>query len=429
MQRLPSRFFTHSKWGTPAYVVPLKMKRMFLSAVALLALSSGLQAATRYVATNGSDGNPGSATAPLRTIQRGVDLSRPGDTVVVQDGTYGPEGHYTCGTICSQNGYAAPVTFTRSGTASAPLTVKAAHKWGAILDCRLPYGYSGNGTDGVQACDTYFDFQGTASYIVIQNFDITRGYWSGANVNGSSNHNIQFIGNHFHNIGNRHYAVPSGTESFGIEGVYAGTSTSTIRFDGNKFNNIGRLPTSGQSATDYNHDHGLYIYNGPYTITNNIFYANTAGWDIQISPGTHDTTITCNTFRGPNPNRDGLIVLWADNSHPNTDITIQNNVFYNGRNYAFDTWQAYEVGTLIDHNIVYGSPKGVIDASVVAGSLRVTNNRINTDPKFVNVGTNDYHLQAGSPAIDTGVSVMVICDFDGNPRPRGAGFDVGAYEY
>jgi hypothetical protein len=122
-------------------------------------------------------------------------------------------------------------------------------------------------------------------------------------------------------------------------------------------------------------------------------------------------------------------MLWADSSHPNADITIQNNVFYNGRNYAIDTWQAYEVGTLIDHNVVYGSPYGVIDTSVIAGSLRVTNNRINTDPKFVDLAANNYHLQAGSPAIDTGASVIVMADFDRNPRPQGAAFDVGAYEY
>jgi hypothetical protein len=405
------------------------MRRVAFSFVAVVLLSRSLHATTRYVATNGSDSNPGTSTAPLRTIQRGVDLSTPGDTVIVQDGTYGPEGHYTCGTICSQNGYAAPVTFTSSGTASAPITVKAANKWGAILDCGLPSGYSGDGTDGVQACDTYFDFQSAASYIVIQGFDITRGYWSGVFINGSYNHDIQVIGNHFHHIGNRHYTIPSGIESWGIEGSYAGTSTSNITYTGNVFNNIGRLPTSGQSSTDYNHDHGLYIYNGPYTITNNIFYANTAGWDIQISPGTHDTNISSNTFQGPNPNRDGLIVLWADSSHPNTNITIQNNIFYNGRNYAIDSWQAKEVNTLIDHNVVYGSPNGVIDTSVIGGSFNVTSNRINSDPMFVDVATNNYHLQGGSPAIDTGASVAVANDFDGAARPQGAGFDVGAYEY
>lgn len=400
------------------------LKYLSSTALALLLLSVSLHATTRYVATTGSDNNPGTASAPLRTIQRGVNLSRPGDTVAVQDGTYGPGGHYTCGTICSQDGYAAPVTFTLSGTSTAPITVKAVHKWKAVLDCQLPYGYSGDGTDGVRACDTYFDFQGTASYIVIQDFDITRGYWSGVFINGASNHDIQVIGNRFHDIGRRHYVVPAGTDSYGIEGSYAGTSTANIKYDGNVFHHIGRLPTSGQSSTDYDHDHGLYIYNGPYTITNNIFYSNAAGWDIQISPGTHDTAILENTFRGPNPNRDGLIVLWGGNIR----IRIQNNIFYGGRNYAIDSWEAYESGSIIDHNIVYGSPYGVIDRSVISGTLTLTNNRINCNPLFISPSTNDYHLQDASPAIDAGASVLVTHDFDGDVRPQGVAFDLGAYE-
>jgi hypothetical protein len=395
----------------------------------LLLLAVSATATTRYVAPNGSDANTGTALSALRTIQRGVNLSRPGDTVSVLNGRYGPEGHYTCGTECSQNGYAAPVVFYRSGTSSAPITVKAANQWGAILDCGLTYGYSGDGTDGIRACDTYFDFQGSASYIVIQGFDITRSYWSGVFINGTDNHDIQVIGNRFHDIGNRHYKVPLGTDSYGIEGSYAGTSTRNIKYDGNVFSNIGRLPTTGQSANDFNHDHGLYIYNGPYTITNNIFFANTAGWDIQISPGTHDAAILGNTFRGPNLHRDGLIILWADESHSNTNITIRDNIFFNGRNYAVDSYEAYEVSTLIDHNIVYGSPSGVIDSSSITGTMKVTNNRINTNPLFVSPGSNDYHLQIGSPAINTATPAPMAHDFDGNPRPIGTGYDVGAYEH
>src|ERR1019366_1414967 len=314
------------------------------------------------------------------------------------------------------------------GTATAPITLMAQNKWGAILDCQLPYGYAGDGTDGVQACDANIDFQGTASYITVKDFDITGAYWDGANVNGSDNHNIQFIGNHLHHIGNRHYVVPPGTSSYGIEGVFAGTASSNIVWDRNEFNNIGRLPTPGQTD-DYSHDHGIYIFKGPYTITNNIFYANTAGWGVQVSPGTHDTVITNNTFQGANPAQNGLIVLWGEIANPNTNITIQNNIFYGSRNYAIGAIQAYEAGTLIDHNIVYGSPSGVIDTSAVIGTLTLTNNRINTDPMFVGLTTDDFHLQAGSPAIDTGASVMVAADFDGNPRPLGAAFDLGAYEY
>jgi hypothetical protein len=414
-----------NKWVSGSF-----LRRMFLLGVMAPFCWHGSPARAQtgsnsyYVATTGSDSNPGTVSAPVRTIQQAVNLAKPGDTVTVGDGTYGPEGHFTCGTLCSQKGYAAPVVFYNSGTASAPITVTAQNKWGATLDCNLPYGYSGDGTDGVQACDTYFDFQGNASYITIQNFEITRSYWNGANVNGSNNHDIKFIGNHFHDIGNRHYVVPSGTESYGIVGVYAGTGTSNITFDGNMFNNIGRLPTSGQSSTDYNHDHGLYVYNGPYVITNSLFYNNSAGWGIQVSPGTHDTAIRNNTFAYSNPQQDGQIMLWGNNSN----IVIQNNLFYKPRNYAIATWQASETNTLIDTNIICCSGIGVIDN---AGSgVVMSNQTLNTDPTFVSPSTYDFHLQSTSPAIDGGVAIASItADLDAVPRPQGLGYDLGAYEF
>jgi hypothetical protein len=51
------------------------------------------------------------------------------------------------------------------------------------------------------------------------------------------------------------------------------------------------------------------------------------------------------------------------------------------------------------------------------------------DPKFVDPLNGDYHLQFGSAAIDHGVDTGVTTDLDGNPRPHGVGFDIGAYEY
>ena len=48
---------------------------------------------------------------------------------------------------------------------------------------------------------------------------------------------------------------------------------------------------------------------------------------------------------------------------------------------------------------------------------------------FVNAAAHDYHLAAMSPALDTGTPMKApAADIEGNPRPAGGGFDVGAYE-
>ena len=52
---------------------------------------------------------------------------------------------------------------------------------------------------------------------------------------------------------------------------------------------------------------------------------------------------------------------------------------------------------------------------------------IDADPLFVDVG--DPHLSVNSPCIDSGVDVGVRGDLDGDPRPMGIGFDMGADEF
>src|SRR5262252_1828626 len=49
-------------------------------------------------------------------------------------------------------------------------------------------------------------------------------------------------------------------------------------------------------------------------------------------------------------------------------------------------------------------------------------------PLFVGAATGDFHLKAASPAVDHGKTTAASTDVDGNPRPQGATFDIGAYE-
>ncbi|MBN1994237.1 MAG: hypothetical protein JW953_16185 [Anaerolineae bacterium] len=73
-----------------------------------------------------------------------------------------------------------------------------------------------------------------------------------------------------------------------------------------------------------------------------------------------------------------------------------------------------------DYNLFYNAP-----TSVVTGSHSLSG----TNPLFLDPAGDDYHLSTASPAIDHGQDVGVTTDLDGNSRPVGAGFDIGAYEY
>ncbi len=63
------------------------------------------------------------------------------------------------------------------------------------------------------------------------------------------------------------------------------------------------------------------------------------------------------------------------------------------------------------------------DGTIITGTVNIWD-----DPGFVDPGAGDYHIAPGSGAIDTGVDAGVAVDIDGEPRPSGAGYDIGADE-
>ncbi len=64
------------------------MKSLLISVTGLLVLTGVIRAAELHVAVNGTDSNPGTPAAPLRTIQRAAVLAQPGDTITVHQGVY-----------------------------------------------------------------------------------------------------------------------------------------------------------------------------------------------------------------------------------------------------------------------------------------------------------------------------------------------------
>jgi len=136
----------------------------------------------------------------------------------------------------------------------------------------------------------------------------------------------------------------------------------------------------------------------------------------------------------------GIVISSYDFPTPRENIKIVNNVCYNNkhgigigdvlvedsiiRNNICSNNQRYQLASdspsmvTIEHNLIDGSTQIYGDDAIIG------------DPKFVNPSEADFHLKEDSPAIDNGSAVDAPGDdFDGNPRPQGAGYDIGAFEF
>ena len=76
----------------------------------------------------------------------------------------------------------------------------------------------------------------------------------------------------------------------------------------------------------------------------------------------------------------------------------------------------------LEHTFFYAHSEGDTGG---LGAITNTHPITGQDPLL----TADYHLWADSPAIDAGVNAGVTLDIDGDGRPNGAGYDVGADEF
>jgi hypothetical protein len=359
-------------------------------------------------------------TAPFRSIQRAANLVNPGDVVIVEDGVY-----------TDTDGDQSIVVVGRGGTAAAPVTFRARNKWMAKLDGQNGAAFQGfYVTNGVG----YVRIEGFEIYGVANAGTGPTGRGSAAAIDvGGGGHDSWIVGNHIHDIGR---VCTTATQTNGLDGIFVEQPNVTI--EQNLIHDIGRF-SPGENGCSYpsgwtvyqTNDHGIYV-DGAVTpgasglvIRNNIFYNTQHGWAVHMYPGTlSNVQVLNNTFAFGNPYYAYThIVLDASISA----TTIANNIFYNPQGGKSIDAQRF-LGTItIRNNLTNGS--AMIDVPTTPAGMALTANLINTDPGLVNPPF-DFHLGATSPAIDAGLTLpLVPVDFDGVVRPRGAGYDIGAYEF
>jgi Right handed beta helix region len=223
--------------------------------ILFLLLSCALQASGQvnslfYVSTAGSDSNPGSETAPWRTVQHAADTARAGSTVHVRGGIYEEL-----------------VTINASGNASDGfITFRSYPGETAILDAEH---FTPSGRQGVLTIHNQ-------SYVRIEGFEIRNFHTAehrlvplGISVMGAGSH-IELLKNNVHHIQQTfpgRDAPGSGGNGFGIAiyGTDAKTPITDLVIDGNEVHHL----KTGSSES--------LVVNGNVTnfrITHNVVHDN-----------------------------------------------------------------------------------------------------------------------------------------------------------
>lgn len=363
--------------------------KLFLFAVILFSCGMILNcyAANYYVSTTGSNTNLGTTPgAAFKTITKAVSMVTAGSTVHVAPGTY-----------------AETILNTKNGTATLRIRFVSDTKWGAKI---IPP------TGGT--AKTGFDNRG--AYVTIDGFEVdgkSLTQWTvGINVGGT---NDSVVNCHSHHIYNTGTGNSGGGAGILLDSWYGFNNMHAIN---NVVHNIGP-PVGG------NWYQGIY-QTATGSIKNNIVYAVTGG-GIHMWHDANNITVANNTSFG---NGNGYLFGGGDYVHttgPADYVTFSNNIAFDNTAIGFD--QEGDYGT---HNIWINNLSFQNGTNWRLGSGTHSAD-VTADPQFVNyirAGGGDYHLKSTSPAIDKGIATYApSSDFDGNARPQGAGYDIGAYEY
>jgi hypothetical protein len=418
---------------------------MFALTLLMLLVPTLAHAAIYALSPSGSDSAPCSESQPCKSFSTALPLLRPGDTLVLQPGTY------------TQNLKigSPPVT---SGTASQPITVKGQPgvtiKPGGIegatingntqywvledltWDCSgLSNAGSGANCVSVNWRPGPMEDPVATSHITLRRVAILHT----ANAPGTSSMGLQAYANDvvMEDVHVDGTSVTPG-DGQGSHCVYIAGNRQIVR--GGLFENCGgygiQRNDSGNTWTQGNRDNQIV---GTH-VRNNGRRTSGGGGGVTTYHNQQGTRIVGNLIeqnRGPGildegSNNTGTLVLHntivsneyncyrggSDASHPSTDTTFQNNICHQNANGV--KIGSTGTGSAVVTNILSDKT----EPQSTAGDTAAHGNLVGVDPQFVS--STDYHLQATSPGCGSGQPILGVTR-DRLGRGTGRTPDMGRY--
>ncbi len=342
--------------------------------------------------------------SPGQSIQAAVNSASAGDTIQIHAGTYNES-----------------VTVSKSGSAGSPTKVMGFPGERPVID-------------GQNSRSEGLSIRG--SYITVSNIKITNHTGHDVDIDGASNVvvdnlEVYVTGRALHiqnsnnvTVRNSTITTPTNTPRQ-TDGIYSQRNKNNI-YENNHiiiYNN----DTTG-------HDDAIQMYLDDSMIVRNNYLAqvNSKTSNAQCLYATTMAGTSYfynNVVNMGNAQSNGLSFRRLPTLGGTGTVEIVGNTVY-GQRLGHGIWVTETDNPVVKNNLVY-TPSGA--TLTLSGSTAGVSNNIgtNTDPKFVNIAGQDFHLQSSSPAINAGASLGAPynVDKDGNARPLGGGWDIGAYEY
>ncbi len=360
-----------------------------------------------YIAPTGSDRGAGTYASPWKTIKHGSGRLTPGQTLCARGGTYYGQG----GLIWSS-----------SGTASKPVTFRNYPGERAVFDGE----WGDTGTDG-----NFLVFSNN-SHVVVDSIVAQRyadKYGNGTidlhngrgPVNNITIQNSTLMDNGSHPNQDHH--------------IYLATGATNVTIRNNLF-----IRAAGSAIQAYHSpaSSGIKIYNNVMiggtlrcnqSKTNGCSSRATQHWGLIIGDAA-STQIYHNTIYGMQYGMD-----FNYGTSTKGPYVVKNNLIMNSTSVGIRVAAEYAANFTSDHNGFSGNRSDInwkgsnMNAAQFASATSNERNAVRANPQFVDAGSGNFHLSAGSPMIDkAGAMPLSATDKDGNARKSGAGLDIGAYE-